>query len=289
MLLAATASPQLPAVLAELLAAISSVSRVTKRQGCSGLKDLASTLGPALGEASSGRRLIRRVLSHIPGRTWEGKEELLEAVVALCKAGKGSAVSLEPFMWGEPAFAATSSGDGSRGLKRGRNEEMIGNGQDETEAEEDEEEHDEGEDRAIGEGGEPSSGILVSDAGDAADSGEGVGATVNVADVSAAEGAVRTAAETGPTGSEEDDGAASADGIEAAFLYQDKLGYVEDGTVVDPGASVGASVVAEEGSVQSNSQVSSASSLGHTRPEEEDDWVVPFGEVAALMLTQLNR
>ncbi|CAN0507424.1 unnamed protein product, partial [Ectocarpus sp. 8 AP-2014] len=75
---------QLPAILAEVSRAISSVSRVTKRQGCSGLKDLASVLGSSLGEESSGRRLIRRVLSQVPGRTWEGKEELLEAVVALC-------------------------------------------------------------------------------------------------------------------------------------------------------------------------------------------------------------
>ncbi|CAN0065369.1 unnamed protein product, partial [Hapterophycus canaliculatus] len=87
---------RLPSILAEVSQAISSVSRVTKRQGCSGLKDLASVLGPSLGEARSGRRLIRRVLSQVPGRTWEGKEELLEAVVALCAASKGSAVTLEP-------------------------------------------------------------------------------------------------------------------------------------------------------------------------------------------------
>ncbi|CAM9704969.1 unnamed protein product, partial [Choristocarpus tenellus] len=73
-------------LLSEVMSSVSGTSRVTKRQGCAGAKDLAVTLGPLLGQSTLGRCLTRLMLSLIPGRAWEGKEELLEAVVAVCVA-----------------------------------------------------------------------------------------------------------------------------------------------------------------------------------------------------------
>lgn len=289
---------QLQAVLSELSLAISSVSRITKRQGCSGLKDLSSTLGKALGDTSSGRRLIRRVLSQVPGRTWEGKEELLEAVVVLCKAGKGSAVSLEPFVWGEAASGEAGvegSGGGSRGLKRGRSEELLGDVQDETEAEEEE---DEEEEAALGEE-KPAPGVGAPDKGN--NGTESARRAISVVSESAAAGegndsdsaGAKKAPGVGTPGSDEgsaDDGTPNADGTEADFVYQDKLGFAENGAAIDSTGSGRAPVVAAvASSVKQGPRVAATSGEERTPLHEEDDSAVPFGDVVALMLAQLQR
>lgn len=281
------------------------MSRVTKRQGCSGLKDLASTLGSALGEASSGRRLIRRVLSHMHGRTWEGKEELLEAVVALCKAGKGSAISLEPFAWAEAPASTTGNSEGaSRGLKRTRSEEIIGDGpQDETEAEDDGEGS-----TVVGEEDDKTPGAVAPDVsgGSTNDLGGSVGTAGEISRATAG-GTAQTRAETGQRGSEDEgsadgDDAKNEDGTEAAFLYQNKLGFVEGGTAVDDGVDAttsGAAVAAAtlppaatgiaERKPQTSSTASGEGKGGQAPLDDEDDSAIPFGEVVGLMLPQLNR
>lgn len=275
--------PKLPAVLAEVSSAVSSVSRVTKRQGCSGLKDLAKTLGPSLGEEKSGRRLIRRVLSQVPGRTWEGKEELLEAVVALCAAGKGYAVALEPFFWGDGdapgggvGGGGLSSSSGSRGVKRTRSSDPVGSaGEEEVEEEEEQEEQEEAASAPqVGSDGAPGTTASMGSKG----SGGG--------DRSASDddGAVHDAG-----GTEE----------ESAFEYEDKLGDLD--TAASASAS-GAAAPAAGLSVraQHNQQSVGSAASGEPRKdaaledglaslEVEDDTPIPFGEVVALMLSQLRR
>lgn len=268
--------PQLPAVLTELSLAVSSVSRVTKRQGCSGLKDLASTLGPALGEASSGRRLIRRVLSQIPGRTWEGKEELLEAAVALCAAGKGSAVTIEPFVWVESGAAG---GYSSRGVKRSRSSEQLG-GEEQLEEEEEEEEDEEEEG-----GREQEKGAVAV----AQEHGAG-------------------AMETASTGASGDRGEEEAEiphdspgGAESAFEYEDKLGALDGAAparlgVGEHGGSSVTTVAARQDQQEQarlhageKPRKDAVLETGLASLDMEDDSPVPFGEVVTLMLAQLRR
>lgn len=255
------------------------MSRVTKRQGCSGLKDLASTLGPSLGESSSGRRLIRRVLSQVPGRTWEGKEELLEAVTALCAAGKSSAVTLEPFVWGgdEATDGGLPSSCSSRGVKRSRSSEPLGH-EDEEEEDEDEQEEEEGEESA-------SAGISQED-GASASSGA----------------ATESAGAKG--GGESDNGSASDDNNDAtnnadeadgpAFEYEDKLGDIIEApapAVPAPAEAAQLASVQAPHDPQSSGEPRKDAALeaGLASLDMEDDSPVPFGEVVSLMLSQLRR
>ncbi|CAM9349634.1 unnamed protein product [Ectocarpus fasciculatus] len=250
----------LPAILAEVSRAISSVSRVTKRQGCSGLKDLASILGPSLGEESSGRRLIRRVLSQVPGRTWEGKEELLEAVVALCAAGKGSAITLEPFVWGGEGGGGGGEAS-SRGVKRNRTSEL-----------EDEEEHD-GE--AVAATAQSSSGQLE----------ESSSATAG------AEGIVRGT--DGAASSSSDGDNETTDGIPGgtddgpAFEYKDKVGDLDKDAAGPAAAAPGGAVQAQREDDQPRKDA--ALEAGLASLDMEDDSPTPFGDVVTLMLSQLRR
>lgn len=255
---------------------------MTKRQGCSGLKDLASTLGPSLGESSSGRRLIRRVLSQVPGRTWEGKEELLEAVTALCAAGKSSAVTLEPFVWGgEEATGDDDSGGGeggglpssgsARGVKRSRSSEPL---EHEEEGDEDDEEEEE----------------------------EGASANINQEDGPGASGT--TTDSTGAKGGEGDNGSASddtdardsVDGADCpAFEYEDKLGDVVEAQVPVPAPAP--AEAAQLASVQTPHDPQASGELrkdaaleaGFASLDMEGDSPIPFGEVVTLMLSQLRR
>lgn len=260
------------------------MSRVTKRQGCSGLKDLARVLGPSLGESSSGRRLTRRVLSQVPGRTWEGKEELLEAVVALCAAGKGSAVTLEPFFWGNADDSGGGGGGGggisssssSRGVKRSRSSDPLGNTEDEEEEEEievevEEEEEEEDDDEAA-----------------------------NVQQQQGVDGAPGTTASAGSKGAGGDDCSASDDNGAvddagraegSAFEYEDKLGDL------DEAATAGVSVQAQPGQQPVGSgaggeprkDAALEEGLASLDMEEGDDSPIPFGEVVTLLLSQLRR
>lgn len=276
------ASFQLPAILTEVSRAISAVSRVTKRQGCSGLKDLASTLGPSLGESSSGRRLIRRVLSQVPGRTWEGKEELLEAVTALCAAGKGYAVTLEPFVWGVEDVTGAggdSGGEGggppsscsSRGVKRSRSSEPLGH--------EDEEEEDEDED---GEEEEEERGASAS-----LNREGGAGASGAASETAGAKGS-----EGGDGASDDNDPTDNVDGADGpAFEYEDKLGDIVDAPVPAPAeAALLASVQTSHDSQASGEpRKDTALEAGLASLDMEDDSPIPFGEVVTLMLSQLRR
>lgn len=265
--------------------AVSSVSRVTKRQGCSGLKDLAGTLGPSLGKDASGRRLIRRVLSQLPGRTWEGKEELLEAVVALCAASKGSAVTLEPFFWGgadEPSGdrgggSGTPSSSTSRGVKRSRSSDPLGSTEVEVEQEEEEEEEGRGEAANVQQEG-------------------GAGASAGAPGTAASAGSKGSVGGDG-SGSDDNDGAANDDGGEEAspFEYQDKIGDL-DGTALPPAAAVAGVSVHGQASQQAAGSGPSEEPRKDAALEEglasldvEDDSPIPFGEVVALMLAQLRR
>lgn len=244
------------------------------------------------------------------GRTWEGKEELLEAVVVLCKAGKGSAVSLEPFAWAEAPATATGKNEGiSRGLKRTRSEEFRGDGrQNETEAEEDDEEGS----TSAGEGDDKTRGAVAPgvDEGGTDDFGESVGTVVDVSGESSqvtVGGTAQTTAETGQRGLEDEgsaDGgdAKNEDGTEASFLYQDKLGFAEGGAGVDDGAGAttnGGAVAAAaippvatetvERKAQASSIITGEGKGEQTPLDEEDDSAISFGEVTGLMLAQLNR
>jgi len=264
---------QLPTILAEVSQAISSVSRVTKRQGCSGLKDLAKTLGPSLGEESSGRRLIRRVLSQIPGRTWEGKDELLEAVVALCAAGKGPAITLEPFVWsgreetgggggaegGGGGGGSGPASSGSRGVKRTRSSEPLGTGDDEQAEEED-------------------------------DEADGAGASGTSA--SAGAGAKGSG---GDDDSSDDNEAAGESSDGPAFEYQDKLGDLGEASatatasVTAAGAGMQTQPGQQPGAAGEPRKDAAALEAGLASLDMEDDSTIPFGEVASLMLSQLRR
>eukprot|EP00752_Nemacystus_decipiens_P016287 g14566.t1 len=283
----------LPAILGEVSHAVSSVSRVTKRQGCSGLKNLAKTLGSSLGEEPSGRRLVRRVLSQIPGRTWEGKEELLEAVVALCAAGRGSAVALEPFFWGgagESGGGDTSlSSSASRGVKRSRSSDPLGSVEIEEEVEEVE-----------GEETEEENGEAVNpqQEGDVA---AGVGADACAAGTTAAGsngGGDDGGGGEGSASDDNDNGAAADDGGEegSAFEYEDKLGDL-DGTAAAKAAATAAGVKLQG---QASPQPAGPGARGEPRKDSaleeglasldmEDDSPIPFGEVVTLMLSQLRR
>lgn len=280
---------QLPAMLAEVSLAVSSVSRVTKRQGCSGLKDLASTLGTGLGEASSGRRLIRRVLSQIPGRTWDGKEELLEAVVALCASSKGSAVTMAPFVWGESGAVV---GFCARGVKRNRSSEPlmeeVAAAEIAAAAEEDDEQ--ENENAVTG----PDHGTVVS-------------ASVGI---SGDRGKVDTESKkkqkAGPTGTEEgeadDDDADNADGAESPCHYEDKVGDLKDADPAMSGAAENDASSTAPMSAQHHQQQRALGGMASGEPRNEpvletgmasldmeDDSPVPFGEVVAVMLAALRR
>lgn len=267
---------QLPSILAEVSRAISSVSRVTKRQGCSGLKDLASILGPSLGEAKSGRRLIRRVLSQVPGRTWEGKEELLEAVVALCAASKGSAVTLDPFVWGGggDAEGGPPSSPSSRGVKRSRSSDPLM-------GEEEEEEEGEEEDQK----GDASRGVATED--------NGPGASA-----SASAGAEDVAAGDGGTASDGNDAANGVDGEDGAgFEYEDKLGDLDSdapaGASTAEGAAPGVAGRAQKSehpsAVGGGAPKDATLEAGLASLDMEDDSPIDFGEVATLMLSQVRR
>ncbi|CAM9494930.1 unnamed protein product [Scytosiphon promiscuus] len=278
----------LPSVLAEVSRAVSSVSRVTKRQGCSGLKDLASILGPSLGEARSGRRLVRRVLSQVPGRTWEGKEELLEAVVALCAASKGSAVTLEPFVWGGGGGddeeegeeeGGTRSFPSSRGVKRNRSSEPLGREEDVEEEEQEEEEGGGGEDE-----GEKPRGVSTED-----------GPAVAAADapVGAKDTAGGDGGGSGSDGNEATNDAGGEDG--AGFEYQDKLGSLDndaEGAAAAEGAASGmaAQTQGDERRAAAGGEAPKATlEAGLASLDVEDDSPIGFGEVATLMLSQLRR
>lgn len=314
--------PQLPAILTEVWLAVSSVSRITKRQGCSGLKDLASTLGPALGEASSGRRLVRRVLSQARGRTWEGKEELLEALVSICAAGKGSAVTVEPFLWGEPGGGGGGGDLCSRGVKRNwRSEPLGGEGEEEeVEAEGGEEEEEGGEGDGADEGAEAEEqarGVSASVEGASNDASvpakvspcvNGGGENGAAAAAAAKEsnqlvsGLTAGSLEGSAVGNDED----SADGAEAAFLYEDKVGDLDNATPGEAGAgadsgSPAPTAVAAVVAVGKNQQLTAGSRVTaepRNDPVAEsvpasldvgDDSPVPFGDVVSLMLAQLRR
>ncbi len=247
------------------------MSRVTKRQGCSGLKDLAKTLGPSLGEETSGRRLIRRVLSQIPGRTWEGKDELLEAVVALCAAGKGSAVTPEPFVWSGEEESGGGGGEGSggpaspasRGVKRARSSEPLG-AEDEEQGnkEEDEEENEE------------SASVQQAD-----------GAGASGTSTSTGTGAQGGGGDGNDDSSDDNDAAGkSSDG--AAFEYQDKLGDLGEAPAPASAAAAGAEQPNAAGEPRKDA---AALEAGLASLDMEDDSPIPFGEVASLMLSQLRR
>lgn len=241
--------------------AISSVSRVTKRQGCSGLKDLASTLGPALGESVFGRRLIRQVLFHVPGRTWEGKEELLEALVALCTATKGIAVTPTPLVL--VRVEDETSGSAGRLLSRDAKRYRIEPFEEEEEGKmmevEEEQEHDVGQSAVNQEG--------IEEAGSA----EGV--------------------EPRSNGDEdgEEDALEGTEDAESAFQYEDKLGDLDNGM----------GEVSSPPLQQQQQQPGLAAGEGlqkgvmlETKLESlyvEDDSPVSFGEVVALMIRQLQR
>lgn len=233
------------------------MSRVTKRQGCSGLKDLASVLGSSLGEESSGRRLIRRVLSQVPGRTWEGKEELLEAVVALCAAGKGSAITLEPFVWGGEGGGGGGGGEtSSRGVKRNRTSEH-----------EDEEENEGA--AAASSSGQPE------ESSSATAGAEGL---VGGADVSASSSDEDNEATNGIPGGT-DDG--------PAFEYKDKVGDLDRDAAGLAAAAPGEAVQAQREDDQPRKDAALEEGLASL--DMEDDSPTPFGDVVALMLSQLRR
>lgn len=287
---------KLPSILAELSAALSSVRRVTKRQGCAGLKELASTLGPALGQERSGRRLVRRVLLQIPGRVWEGKEELLQAVVALCAASKGHGVSIEPLVWGQSG--AVHGGLGAREVKRSRI--------DPAEADEENDEENDEELQGTEQGG--SIDLGMSSASSAMTRTEGASEPVGETserrepsekDVHRKEGDFL-----------EDAAEAGADGTELAFRYEDKVGDFQITSNAADGMSGQERSVgneAEDGGEGSNgvqhdtqhlrvSRTWRKDSGGNAEIEEamqalenEDDSPVPFGEVVALILPQLKR
>lgn len=305
--------PQLPAILTEVWLAISSVSRITKRQGCSGLKDLASTLGPALGEASSGRRLVRRVLSQAHGRTWEGKEELLEAMVSLCAAGKGSAVTVEPFLWGEHGAGGAGGGgyggdDGgvglcSRGVKRNWRSEPLG-GEEEELGEEEEEDRGVGEGLADTEAEGQMQGVSAVVEG-ASDASMPTKASPGVRD-GGGNGADATEAKrsvVGPAGSLEGSAAGddedSANGAEAAFEYEDKIGDLgntaqgQAGAGTDSGSP--AAVVGKDQQLSARSRTNAEARKDavietvSASLDVGDDSPVSFGDVVSLMLSQLRR
>lgn len=270
---------QLPAILAEVSRAISSVSRVTKRQGCSGLKDLAKTLGPSLGEETSGRRLMRRVLSQIPGRTWEGKDELLEAVVALCAAGKGSAVTLEPFVWsGVEETGGGGGGEGSggpassasRGVKRARSSEPLDT-EDEGQGDEGEEEEEE-------------------EASESMQQADGAGASGTSA--SAGPGAQSSGGD-GDNDSSDDNDAAGKSSDGTAFEYQDKLGDLGEASapasVAPAGEGMQTQLDQQPNAGGEPRKDAAALEAGLASLDMEDDSPIPFGEVASLMLSQLRR
>lgn len=280
---------QLPAILSEVSRAVSSVSRVTKRQGCSGLKDLAKTLGPSLGQETSGRRLIRRVLFQLPGRTWEGKEELLEAAVALCAAGKGSAVTLEPFFWGSTDGSGGDRGGGgdasssaSRGVKRSRSSEPLGH----TEDEEEEEEQEVGEEDE--EEGEKGSNAPQEDGGSAGPGAPGMTASA---------GSKGSRGDGDVTSGSDDNGAAdNGGGAEgSAFEYHDKLGDLDESAAAPATPPAGVSVHGQDSQQPAGSgagvepRKDAALEEGLASLDMEDDSPIPFGEVVTLMLSQLRR
>ncbi|CAN0382024.1 unnamed protein product [Ectocarpus sp. 12 AP-2014] len=248
----------LPAILAEVSRAISSVSRVTKRQGCSGLKDLASVLGSSLGEESSGRRLIRRVLSQVPGRTWEGKEELLEAVVALCAASKGSAITLEPFVWGGEGGGGEAS---SRGVKRNRTGEH-----------EDEEEHE---------------GAAAATAAPPSSSGQPEGSSRATAGAEGLVGGVDVSASSSDDDNEAMDGIPGGTDDGPAFEYRDKVGDLDRDAAGPAAAAPGEAVQTQREDHQPRKDA--ALEKGLASLDMEDDSPTPFGAVVALMLSQLRR
>lgn len=290
---------------------------MTKRQGCSGLKDLASTLGQALGEASSGRRLMRRVLSQIPGRTWEGKEELLEAVVALCVAGKGSAVTLEPFVWGEPvsdqseqptASAVSDANVSSRGVKRNW----------ESEPREEDQDTDDTRGRKVASpvAGEDDNNEDEQDDNDDVEDAEGqveedapppIAEGTPVAHGGGSKASMPRSKEGGgeSAGDEEDD-SKNADGTEAAFQYEDRLGDLDDQKTADsetageypqgdPDGDVpdgfhgDSSTVTMSMQTYHDTRTDAVLESGMASLDMEEDLAVPFGEIAALMLAQLRR
>lgn len=297
--------PQLPAILTEVWLAVSSVSRITKRQGCSGLKDLASTLGPALGQASSGRRLIRRVLYQTRGRTWEGKEELLEALVSICTAGKGSAVTVEPFLWSEPPGAGDGSGGGSdlcsRGVKRNWRSEPLGGEEGEEEEEEEEEGNGGGDELAQAEEqAQGASGVVEGGSDDASVPAKAPGNGA-AAESNQSVAGLATSLEGSAAGNDED----SADGVEAAFQYEDKIGDLDNASLeeadarADSGSATTAVaavvVVGKDQQLPAGSRVTAeprTDSVGELVPaslDVGDDLPVPFGDVVSLMLAQLRR
>lgn len=251
-------SPQLPAVMKEVSLAISSVSRVTKRQGCSGLKDLASTLGPALGESVSGRRLIRRVLSHVPGRTWEGKEELLEALVVLCTVTKGIAVIPTPLVL--VRVEDETGGSPGRSLSRDAKRYRI-------------EPFEEGEDGKMMEVEEGQEHNVKQSAVNQKGIEEGCSA-LGVEPRSNAE-------EDG-----EEDALEGTEDAESAFQYEDKLGDLDNGVgeVPPPPQQQQPCLAAGDGFQKGVMLETKLESL-----YMEDDSPVSFGEVVALMLRQFQR
>lgn len=218
----------------------------------------------------------------MPGRTWEGKEELLEAVVALCASGKGSAISLEPFVWGESATASVS-----RGVKRGRSDPLEG------------EEEDETEDGGEEDGGGESSPGLTAGARRTTDSGEGTAAAATNVPRDSGDGSIEAvpavgAADIAPAGSEDSsvDDDTNTDGTKAGFQYEDKLGDLErdSGSIcASDGGSSAVDSVRQTSSTGGDPRSDEALQQDTAMLDGEDDSPVPFGDVVALMLAQLTR
>jgi hypothetical protein len=73
---------------------LSGVSRGGRAAGAAAASALASALGNELATNEHGTVLLRAVMDAIPGRAWESKDALLEAVAAVAAACKGQGVSL---------------------------------------------------------------------------------------------------------------------------------------------------------------------------------------------------
>jgi hypothetical protein len=84
----------LPAITAQCVAVLSGVSRGGRAAGAAAASALASALGSELAANEHGTVLLRAVMDAIPGRAWESKDALLEAVAAVAAACKGQGVSL---------------------------------------------------------------------------------------------------------------------------------------------------------------------------------------------------
>eukprot|EP00953_Heterococcus_sp_UTEX-ZZ885_P034922 18063-Heterococcus_DN1.PRE.3 len=84
----------LPAITAQCVAVLSGVSRGGRASGAAAASALASALGSELATSEHGTVLLRAVMDAIPGRAWESKDALLEAVAAVAAACKGQGVSL---------------------------------------------------------------------------------------------------------------------------------------------------------------------------------------------------